>query len=494
MSRMLRNTRIAVFAAVASWMGVSCTAFTDVSELVPEGDNGGNTCEAQIDCVEFDDDPATDHICGADNTCIELDTDLDCELFDREDQRNESGAIVIGSIIPKSDQAQRDTFLSRENAIRLAIDEINDSGGVSGGRSILLVGCSDNRDVSTGLDAASFLIDDLGVPAIIGPTSSSIFTSVVTDYSAPNLTFTISPSATSTTITTLPDSGMAWRTAASDVEQGSAIAQYIQQKFPAANGNNIVAINTDDDYGNDLAAQVGSKLDGTEYAFTSIAFAPESTTFDDLPTSAGDANVVVVIATSQAGGIIKAFQDAGSTASFILSDGAKTPGFLTELSGVPADFLGKVEGIDPLVSTPGVTDEFNRGYIAESSFSGVPGNYAAHAYDATFVVAYAIAAVGENIDVTGVAIRDNMNLLVGGPQSFNVGESDIAAVRSLLTEGSPVDLVGASGSLDFDVSTGDVPSDYGLWRLQSDSITGNLIFVPGGRWSVTDSWEFTPRP
>ena len=100
----------------------------------------------------------------------------------------------------------------------------------------------------------------------------------------------------------------------------------------------------------------------------------------------------------------------------------------------------------------------------------------ANAYDAAYVVAYALYAVGDQ-PMTGANVAKAMGKLVPPGDVKSVGSNDIAAVLQGLGSGN-VPLDGTSGRLDFDLATGDVKaSGAAVWCL-SENASGDAVLVP----------------
>src|SRR5690606_24298410 len=84
--------------------------------------------------------------------------------------------VIIGSI----EQRSEDIFRSFERAVQLAFRQANDAGGIDDVR-LAAVFCTNDDSVDDGLDlteasieSARYLVDVVGVPAIVGPARSSV--------------------------------------------------------------------------------------------------------------------------------------------------------------------------------------------------------------------------------------------------------------------------------------------------------------------------------
>jgi len=174
---------------------------------------GDDACATNADCRAAFGFGAT---CDGDGLCIagsgenaRCTRTFPIDLFTRP--TNYRDVISIGVIVNESDPSD----LAAENAIELAVKQVNDLdlGGV-GDKIFAVVFCTNEvdsliDDTATEEEATDalglFLARDLGIPAIVGPSTSS---QAVALYAAvaPLGTLMISPSATSRAVSTLGSS------------------------------------------------------------------------------------------------------------------------------------------------------------------------------------------------------------------------------------------------------------------------------------------------
>jgi ABC-type branched-subunit amino acid transport system substrate-binding protein len=108
-------------------------------------------------------------------------------------------------------------------AIELAIDEINESGGVFG-QDVLFASGDDATTPEQGQSEARRLIDVEGVHAIIGALSSGVTQPVAENVAAPANVLVISPASTAAAITTANDNDFLFRTPIQDAAQAGVLA------------------------------------------------------------------------------------------------------------------------------------------------------------------------------------------------------------------------------------------------------------------------------
>ena len=113
-------------------------------------------------------------------------------------------AIVLGSLLSVSG-AQAMTNLPRQQSVILAIEAINNVGGVPGmgttKRPLVLVSCDEVADLSR---ASTHLINELKVPAIVGPNVSQDVITVSNESSVARNAVLFSPTAVASSIAASP--------------------------------------------------------------------------------------------------------------------------------------------------------------------------------------------------------------------------------------------------------------------------------------------------
>jgi branched-chain amino acid transport system substrate-binding protein len=126
---------------------------------------------------------------------------------------------------------------------RLAIEEINQAGGIKG-RPLRLVVLEDAGEADSAMRVASMLVDS-GVVAVIGHIySSTTLASAPVYNNSRNPVLQISPSATSPTISSAGD--YTFRVCPSDLQYGGALARFVRNSLGLARG---VVLYVNNDYG-----------------------------------------------------------------------------------------------------------------------------------------------------------------------------------------------------------------------------------------------------
>lgn len=172
--------------------------------------------------------------------------------------------------------------------------------------------------------------------------------------------------------------------------------------------------------------------------------------------------------------IMKAYLDGGYSTFFFHPHGFRT-GSITSALGAA---INGQEGISYIV-TDGTS-----GAAYATQFQSTYG-YAATGHDSNFydcvsvlsmAALTAIRGLPDASKVTGAQVRDAISQLntVGG-EPIAIGAADFAKAAGLIAAGKPINLVGASGPLDFDAN-GNVLNKLVHWRIVNSTFTDVELF------------------
>ena len=480
---------------------------------------GGDACEADAQCAAAfgvgsacDDgyctDPgtcATGHDCrmkyggGAcvEGTCVErAPQNAACDVVEPADLLSKPLAgpgapLVIGAIFAKDDAKNRATA----DAVRLAVREINDSTGVTNGRSLGLVVCDNGGpgNAAAGeeraeLDRAAldYLAGTLGVPYLVGPRTSFDALKIAARLVEKKYpTAVISPSATSPELTGVPSRidddpyPLFWRTCPSDALQGKVLAESVIGADPAVAVTSVVYTNEAYGQGLSLVFQKSFKP-GIEGATRLAPF--DASKLDDAGYADGIASAVaghgsqailiVAVSAEHTIKLLGALSAAGLGASkFFLTDGSKDATKLFA-PGLPDDVKAIVlgaRGTAPASARdPATFDLFSASLLAEfPEANPAQISFLAHAYDAAYLGALGVvhaSAKGEPYDGRGVA-EGLAKLAVG--EAFDLGGLTWPAAKQALSKAGQIDVRGISGELDLDPQSGEGPAPIEVWRVNT---------------------------
>lgn len=423
----------------------------------------------------------------------QLPADSACPVTEPEDLLSKKADgdnphLILGAIFAleaKLDEAQT-------KAARLAIREINRTGGAFNGRPLGLVICDNGgKDDTASGDARAklnehamdYLAGTLGTPAIIGPLRSSDSLTVINRALLKNYpTVMVSPSATSPALTLQPDRlhpddfGLFWRTCPSDELQGKVLADIIPI------GQKVAVLYVQDPYGEGLSTVFKERYDGTVDPMTmniSVSqFFPfdDSTVFADLAAQVAAANPSVVLVISvQASSSIAIVQELAKTpaasAAYYFTDASKDDAVLLD-PGLPAEvktIIQNSQGTAPARPSGANYGLFATNLQKDFGINADSFSFLAQSYDAGYVAAYGVVYASRNGNqYDGVQVAEGLSRLSSG-STINLGPTDWTAGKNEISSGPlTINIVGTSGDLDFDANTGEAPAPIEVWRVAAN--------------------------
>lgn len=398
-------------------------------------------------------------------------------------------AIVLGSLVVPALESQQ----ARENATRLAATQVNESGGLDG-RLFGIVFCDVAEDpkydslkrADAVIATGNYLADVIGAPALVGPSSSPDVLAVFRALQNKDV-LVMSPSATSTELTgadvqTASDDspGLLWRTAVPDTVQGAIIARHLETITPAVTTVNIVF--EKGAYGEALEKVFRASFTKSSPTVKSFGFASgNSGERDNAIVGAGDGNPQFVIFFSSQSEDQSAFVTGvnGLTSyqnvRLFLSDTAANTDLLKNSTSASAVFP-RIIGTRPSVPAGRVYDLFKFSYNA--AFKDDPNRYTfvPHAYDATWLVfsgaAYSLRREGK---ITGRGIARGLRRVASAGDAVDVAPANWERIKNDLGNDKQVNLVGASGNLDYDPASEETKGDIDIWKISADGQAIELV-------------------
>lgn len=540
-----------MFVAVAGATGVLLACSDDDAPVTVTANDAGSDSEATPEtgstCPPVATPACNATKCTADlgepavcvsGTCVKLKSQ-DCQRVGGD--LTGANQVVLGVLLAQNG-SNATSGTNRINSIELAIKEINASGGIPDpdackpARTLAYVACDDaNLAGDAGADggpgepaidrvrAGKHLVEDLKVAAVIGGSTSGTTLDIAKNVTMPAKVMQFAASSTAIAITAPTDfnaspdgTRLLWRAAPSDVVQSLVLQQMFLQvetevKTGGAASPKLALVTKNDAYGKGIlsAFKSGLKVNGAaipnanfeafEYK-TNAADADgilQSEVVTGLQTFAPD--IIVIAGTSEATDNIMRPYEAGNPSTkpiYILADGLKK----TELTllvdpadtklPAPADrdaLRKRIRGTQPGVVTLLAQNFFNFGYKTAYGNDSVLAYGMAGSYDITYMLAYAVAAT-KGGPVDGTTLAKNMSFLVGGTNQIAVGTAALSKGMNAMLAGEKVDFNGASGPLDFDLATGEAPSDYSVWCVKVDPNNQKRVFeeAAGLSYSATD--------
>jgi serine/threonine protein kinase/ABC-type branched-subunit amino acid transport system substrate-binding protein len=496
---------VAALAALGVGLGVAAIAMRGGSSVLPPLATAPpaadpNACSSSAQCSERLHAPA---ICrSASGACVALDSD-DCHIAAEPSDLASDSTVWIGSLLPLTGPDAK-AFGTRESqAIELARRDFahmlaGATAGPHGGHPLALVACDDAVNPSRALH---HLVDDVGVPAVIGFRTSDEAIESATSTLIPKGVLGIAALNTSPIISSLPQvSGqprMIWRTTYSAAEMALPIAQIVPQLLEPELAPKLG--------GQPLRVALVRQDDATGLGFADTLF--KSLRFNDRSALENESSYREFVSALGAGGspsehkklldnliafaphVIVYFGSSEALADIAepLERGWRDPGVRpryvkTSPFGPPVHaFIGtNAERRRRFLSLTTVsTTAANARFVArynETFADTVTRTFSPNSsYDAFYVIAYATYALG-GAPVTGAALANALPRLTPPGTAIDVGPSGIFDAINKLSGGGRVDLNGATGPLDFDPATGDALVDLAVLCVDVDgrgSAAGN---------------------
>lgn len=275
-----------------------------------------------------------------------------------------------------------------ERAARLAVDEINARGGVRG-RSLTLVARDDSADPGRAIRVAQELYADESVVAVVGHLTSGTTLAAAAIYnSGTERLAAISPSASA------PDIGVTgpytFRVCPSDEVHGAQLALWARQQLGATRA---AIFYENEDYGRGVRSTFTVQFEGAGGTVAqAYPYVARSSEFEPLAAHAARvarADIAMIAGTRREGEhLLEALRSENATLPVVASDGmAGIEAARVIAEGVYVSAAWLPDGDSE--ATRRFVDAYRRAWGGD-----VPDHRGAGAYDAVYLLAQAIEAVG----------------------------------------------------------------------------------------------------
>ncbi len=346
----------------------------------------------------------------------------------------QDGPVKIGIILGFTGPLESITPSMAAGA-ELAIKEVNDAGGILGGRTVEPVRADSTCiDAGAATAAAERLVTSDGVAAIMGADCSGVTGAVLQNVAVPNGVLMISPSATSPGLSSAEDNDLFFRTAPSDARQGEILTEVLMDR-----GIKSVALTyTNNDYGKGLADSFQQAYEAAGGTVTISAAHEEgkadySAEVGALASAGGDALVVAGYVDQGGRGIIRGALDAGAFDQFVLPDGMYGQSLIDAIGPDLDGAIGVVPGTESDGAKAFADAATAAGFDPTSSYTG-------ESYDAAALIMLSMEAAKStnSADVKGKV----MDVANAPGEKINAG--DLAKGLQILRDGGDIDYVGAT--------------------------------------------------
>lgn len=366
-------------------------------------------------------------------------------------------AIGIGALLPFTGEGAA-TGTNIERALLMAIDAVNDGGGI-GGKQLALHSRDTHSDTRRGLAAADELFKS-GIRGLVGPEEEDLAARLIPLVRDRQIV-EIAGGVTSPTFTIAADDGYWFRTNPSSRIYGRALAERIQ-----ADGLQRVAILAQsDEYGTGFASVLVNELVRVGVTVSApISFQPDQASYQDVLARARESSpeALILVTLPRVGApLIQEWAILGGTERWYLSHSLKNQVFI---DNIPPGALEGATGVS--VEVAGDAERFADAFAAHWS-GDLPLDAAYFYYDAIAIMSLAIAAAGGAED--GAAIRDQVEA-VSRPPGRVIAWYELDAGVAAAAAGEPIDYRGASGDVNLD-GFGDLEDARVVyWGIQNDRI------------------------
>jgi ABC-type branched-subunit amino acid transport system substrate-binding protein len=406
----------------------------------------------------------------------------------------DNSAIIIGSLFSTTGTTAP-TNMPRQQSATMAVEQVNSAGGIpsgstsANGRPLVMVSCDEATNL---VRAATHLVNDLHVPAIVGPNTSQDTLDVSTKVTVPGNTVVMSPTGVASSIASLSDNDLTWLMVPSDVQRAplmisqiNALEQALKTgpkmktnvKLGVVFRNDALGIGTRTSL-NDLMIN-GASMTATINLNNSVQIdGYNSTDVNETPlvtkyvTFAPD--IIVLAGTAEAITKVMVPLEAAWTApdrpNYVLIDSVKVPELLAALTNNPNydDLRRRIRGtgITPGPSgsnTPGDTfNAFVLDYNLRYPGSAATTSGMGPAHDAAYAIALALTAT-RTLPVSGTSVAQGLRKLAGGAMQVEATSTNILAAFQKLAAGSNITAIGTFGNLDWDANGAVLGGTLEMW-------------------------------
>jgi branched-chain amino acid transport system substrate-binding protein len=368
----------------------------------------------------------------------------------------------------------------------LAAEEINAAGGILG-RKIQIVSRNDGGSANIGIKEAT-TFHNQGIDLILGAEWSSVTLAVAKAVTIPNQMLLMSYASTNPTISTLTDNDLVWRTCPSDVFQGKIGAiycrNYLHKKTSAIlafnnpwaiglsnafreNFENLGGTNSYFGVYPELLESEASKYDYTAYLDSVFKSKPEIIYLASF--GADGSKITNDIAKNK-------YLGNGYNPVFFSNDGIYTNNFLINGNiSVIDNFYGTVPGSSKMNNN---YNTYSNNYYSRWGFE--PTAYSEYAYDAMYLLAYAIL---KNNGVTyPKQLASYLRDISGTPNNTSatkINVNEFSKAKVILLNSGKIDYDGASGKIEFDKNGDPSSGTYLIWKIKNGKfLTDTIVTFP----------------
>lgn len=510
-------TRAAGFCSLLTAFGCNSLTKLDGYSVGPDPSQGEEAlCETNAACTDAAtaaEGKPTPAVCvKSSGRCVKLLTE-DCDAITGDYLKDSS--VLIGSLF-STKGSQAATNIQRQQSAMLAVTQINAVGGVPAGdgtpRELVLLSC----DESTNLErVGAHLVDELHVPAIVGPNTSQDTIDLSSNTTIPGGTVVMSPTAVASSVASLIDQDLTWLMVPSDVQRAPLMISQIgalEGQLKDERGVDKIKLGVvfrDDALGIgtrtslnalmlngkqisdpiNLGANVHinpydfSRPDQAEIVEEYLRFLP------DIIVLAGTAEAISKVMVP----LEERWPRNTPRPEYVLIDSVKVPELIMAASAND-ELRSRVRGtgIKPDAKSEPVYEAFKLDYqIAYPGSSIISGM--GPAYDAAYAIAFALTATNDQ-PVSGAAVAQGLRRLSGGPTEVPIGATRVLMAFQKLAAGEKISATGTFSKLEWSMDGTVIGGTLEMWCIGAPA--GTPVYQSSGLtfdiMTQTESGTFTP--
>lgn len=375
------------------------------------------------------------------------------------------GVLTFGSLLPQTGSL---AFLGPPEfaGVDLAVEEINEAGGVLGEDVVHVRG--DSGDTDTGIaPAETDALLDADADVIIGAASSGVSLTVIDKIMSAGAVM-FSPANTSTDFDQgdYAEPDLYFRTAPSDILQGAVLSNLLIQDGK----QNVAILARQDSYGETLAEEVAN---GLEAAGSNVA----ATVFYGENAQSYDSQVAEIAESDPDAVLLIAFEETTTIVPQLVQAGVGPQDVDTYfVDGNTADYsedldAGILEGVKGTIPGADSGGEFQDRLLEIDpdldSFA-----YAAESYDA--VIVSALAALAAESDAGDAIAEQMVDITREGTKCTTFQEC-----ADLIADGEDIDYDGVSGPIEFGETGSPTAASIGIYEYDENNQNAPVEFIDG---------------
>lgn len=423
--------------------------------------------------------------------CVQLETP-ECKLLAEPGDVENDATLWMGVMMPATGQRGpkgarfvRAVDLARRDFVQIS-GGLQPIAGEGPPRPLAFVACD---DAEKGELVARHLVEDVGVPAVIGFGSSEEVVSLSTSVFLPHRVLVVPTLNQSALITSIPHppgsprlvfrtiSSIAQTALPADLFVSDVLEPRIRRALPSrapikvavVRNGSTAALSISDALFDNLRFNGKSALENGEnfrqFVFADPASPADTRSYESVVSglAAFAPHVILVLHQDLTTPIYAPLESRWSRAlpyrPYVVSTTTLVESSLFDFIGSSEERRHRFFGVTS-ASTTMANAKFTMRYDETFPDDRVTTNNSpAGAYDAAYLLAYAAYEAGDEAAVTGPTLVRGISRLVPPGPVVDVGPTHILAAFSTLRSGANIDLNGAGSSLDFDMATGEPPPD-----------------------------------